>query len=61
MANDDGTERIPYVPDEGDLCIDKNGRVAKGLTYEGELNKVRRQSGLAGVVVCTGWNWPYRS
>ncbi len=47
MANDDGTDRIPYVPVEGDLCIDENGKVAKGLTYEGELNKVKRQSGIS--------------
>ena len=41
MANEDGTERIPYHPAKEDLCIDENGRTARGLTYEGELNKVR--------------------
>lgn len=41
MANEDGTDRIPYVPRKEDVCRDENGQKAKGLTYEGELNKVR--------------------
>lgn len=41
MSNSEGTERISYHPTKEDLCIDENGKVAKGLTYEGELNKVR--------------------
>lgn len=45
ISNDEGTERIPYVPtgrDRLDACTDANGRQSTGLTYEGELNKVRK-------------------
>lgn len=44
ISNDEGTERIPFVPsarDRLDSCKDANGRDSTGLTYEGELNKVR--------------------
>lgn len=41
ISNDAGTERIPYVPGAADVCIDENGIETTGLTYEGELNKVR--------------------
>ena len=43
MANADGSERIEYRPTEDDICIDENGQETRGLTYEGELNKVRRR------------------
>lgn len=45
ISNDEGTARIPYVPtarDRLDPCTDANGRQTTGLTYEGELNKVRK-------------------
>eukprot|EP00752_Nemacystus_decipiens_P009700 g8663.t1 len=40
MSNSEGTERIEYHPTKEDVCIDEHGKVARGLTYEGELNKV---------------------
>ncbi|CAM9304146.1 unnamed protein product, partial [Laminaria digitata] len=43
ISNDEGTERIPFVPlgrDRLDACTDASGRASTGLTYEGELNKV---------------------
>lgn len=43
MSNDEGTERIPYVPtgrEIVDKCVDDNGKEVEGLKYEGELNKV---------------------
>lgn len=40
MSNNEGTELADYVPRKGDWCIDENGKQVKGLTYEGELNKV---------------------
>lgn len=40
MSNSEGTKRIDYHPTKEDVCIDEHGKVAKGLTYEGELNKV---------------------
>lgn len=45
ISNDEGTERIPFVPsgrDRLDACKDANGRDSTGLTYEGELNKVSK-------------------
>lgn len=43
VATDDGKDRIDFVPTkdtELDYCIDKSGKEVRGLTYEGELNKV---------------------
>eukprot|EP00903_Cladosiphon_okamuranus_P014557 g13503.t1 len=40
MSNSEGTERVEYHPVKEDVCIDEHGKAAKGLTYEGELNKV---------------------
>ena len=43
VATDCGTDRIPFVAgkkDKLDECVDKDGKKKRGLTYEGELNKV---------------------
>ncbi|CAN0377619.1 unnamed protein product, partial [Ascophyllum nodosum] len=43
ISNDAGTDRIPFVPSDGDrvgTCINEDGEEEVGLTYEGELNKV---------------------
>eukprot|EP00904_Undaria_pinnatifida_P002849 jgi/Undpi1/12565/HiC_scaffold_6.g02234.m1 len=43
ISNDEGTKRIPYVPSGRHLvgeCTNEKGRQIKGLTIEGELNKV---------------------
>lgn len=45
VSNDGGTARVDFVPTGTeflDECIDENGQKTKGLTIEGELNKVRR-------------------
>ena len=45
ISNDAGTDRIPFVPSDGDrvgTCINEDGEEEVGLTYEGELNKVGR-------------------
>ena len=52
ISNDEGTERIPYVPTGREIvgkCKDANGKEVDGLTYEGELNKVRTPAGFVGV------------
>ena len=43
ISNDEGTERLPYVPTGREIvgtCKDADGKEVDGLTYEGELNKV---------------------
>nr|AYP65252.1 vanadium-dependent bromine peroxidase [Saccharina japonica] len=43
VSNNEGTERIPYVPSGREIvgeCINDKGKKVDGLTYEGELNKV---------------------
>ncbi|CAM9706578.1 unnamed protein product, partial [Laminaria digitata] len=43
ISNDEGTERLAYVPTGREIvgtCKDANGKEVEGLTYEGELNKV---------------------
>lgn len=47
ISNDEGTKRIPYTPTAREIvgkCTDEYGRTIEGLTYEGELNKVRRNT-----------------
>ena len=44
VSNDDGTKRIKYKPSGREIvgtCINASGKKVEGLTYEGELNKVR--------------------
>lgn len=44
VSNDDGTKTIKYKPSGREIvgtCINESGKKAEGLTYEGELNKVR--------------------
>lgn len=56
VSNDEGTKRIEYAPRKGETCIDQNGREVLGLTYEGELNKVRGRWG-GGTVASTRGVW----
>lgn len=44
ISNDAGDDRIPYEPtarERLDVCTDASSKESTGLTYEGELNKVK--------------------
>lgn len=45
VSNDAGTEHIPCKPSRVDhlgMCLNEKGQEKRGLTYEGELNKISR-------------------